>query len=158
MKTIEEVRAALSECERHASILRAARTEIGDKRFSPDTVENLGGELVKSLDQSAYRFGKLQDTLGMRVLPGILELAEEPLPEATPFAEKLQRLERLAVIPSVNQWRRLRELRNQLAHEYVDAPHLKAATLNRFVDGITEALEVWRHISSFAKSKGWYER
>ena len=83
--------------------------------------------------------------------------SEEPLPEATPFGEKLQRLERLAVIPSVDQWRRLRELRNQLSHEYVDAPVLKAAALNRFIDGIDEALEIWQQVSQFAEAKGWYD-
>lgn len=155
MRAIAEVQAALKECEHHASILHAARAEIGDRRFSAKTVDTVESETVKLLDQSAYRFGKLQDTLGTRVLPGILDLSEEPLPEATPFGEKLQRLERLAVIPSVNQWRRLRELRNQLAHEYVDAPELKAAALNRFIDGIDQALEMWQQVAGFAEKKGW---
>ena len=155
MKTIGKVQAALKECGHHASILRAARAEVGDRRFAAENVEELGRETVKLLDQAAYRFGKLQDTLGMRALPGILDLSEEPLPEATPFGEKLQRLERLAVIPSVDQWRRLHELRNQLSHEYVDAPVLKAAALNRFIDGIDEALEIWQQVSRFAEERGW---
>lgn len=36
------------------------------------------------LDQIAYRFGKLQGSLGEKVLPGLLLVAQEPVaPEAT---------------------------------------------------------------------------
>lgn len=157
MKTSDEVRAALDECDRHVEILREARAEIGGTRFSPQSAQAISGEVLKLLDQSAYRFGRLQDTLGLRALPGVLDLSEEPLPENTPFGEKLQRLERLGVILSVEQWRILRELRNQLAHEYVDAPKLKAAALNRFIDGIDGLLEIWEHVSGYVESKGLYK-
>jgi hypothetical protein len=138
-------------------VLQEARAEIGGRRFAPESVDDISSETRRLLDQLAYRFGKLQDTLGLRVLPGLLDLSEEPLPESTPFGEKLQRLERLGVIPSVNQWRILRELRNQLAHEYLDAPALKAAALNRFIDGVDSLLGLWRQVSSYAQRKGWSE-
>jgi hypothetical protein len=155
MKKVAEVRAAISECEHHAAILRRARTELGDVRFVRESVEDIPSETIRLLDQSAYRFGKLQDTLGMRVLPGVLDLSDEPFPEGTPFGQKLQRLERLNVIPSVKQWRTLRELRNQLAHEYVDAPALKAAALNRFLDGVDGLLQIWHQVSDYAEPRGW---
>jgi hypothetical protein len=155
VKSLEEILAALAECNRHAEILRHARTALGPTRFTANSVEDLSAETVQRLDQSAYRFGKLQDTLGTRVLPGILDLTEEPFPESTPFAQKLQRLERLNVIPSVARWRTLRELRNQIAHEYLDAPALKAAALNRFLDGIDELLQVWQQVDGYADAQGW---
>ena len=142
MRTADKVRAALIECRHHAAILREARTGIGTRLFAPESVDEISTETRRLLDQLAYRFGKLQDTLGQRVLPGILDLSEEPLPESTPFGEKLQRLERLGVVPDVNQWRILRELRNQLTHEYLDAPALKAAALNRFIGGIDDLLGI----------------
>lgn len=155
MKSTEKVSSALRECERHATILQAARAGISDMPFTPASAEAVPSETLMLLDQAAYRFGKLQDTLGLRLLPGILDLAEEPLPEDTPFGQKLQRLERLGAIPSVNEWRILRELRNQLAHEYVDAPALKAAALNRFIEGIDSLLATWQRVSDFAKRQGW---
>jgi hypothetical protein len=155
VKTREELKAALLECERHADVLKEARREIGAMRFSAATVQHLASDTLRLLDQLAYRFGKLQDTLGLRVLPGILDLSEEPFPVGTPFAQKLQRLERLGAIPSVEQWRVLRELRNQLAHEYIDAPSLKAAALTRFIEGVEVMLAVWRHVSVYANSQPW---
>jgi hypothetical protein len=157
VKTLPEVRTSLNECQLHAAVLHEARTEIGRRRFAPESVNDISSETRRLLDQLAYRFGKLQDTLGLRVLPGILDLTEEPLPESTPFGEKLQRLERLGVIQSVSQWRMLRELRNQLAHEYVDAPALKAAALNRFIDGVDGLLEMWQHLSDYTQRKGWHD-
>lgn len=158
MKSVDEVVAALAECSRHADILRHARSGLGNTRFTAESAGDLSAETIQLLDQCAYRFGKLQDTLGMRVFPGILDLTEEPFPESTPFAQKLQRLERLNVIPSVSQWRTLRELRNHIAHEYLDAPALKAAALNRFLDGIDDLLEVWKQVSGYAKEQGCHTR
>ena len=155
MTTPEALQAALKECERHAAVLREAREEIGATHFTAAAVQHLASDTLRILDQMAYRFGKLQDTLGLRVLPAILDLSEEPFPDGTPFAQKLQRLERLGAIPSVDQWRLLRELRNQLAHEYIDAPSLKAAALTRFIDGIEDMLAVWRHVSAYANREPW---
>ncbi len=155
MKTVQEVHAALDECRHHAAILREALSDLGPVRFAADSVEQISGETRRLLDQMAYRFGKLQDTLGLRVLPGMLDLSEEPLAETKPFGEKLQRLERLGVIPSVEDWRTLRELRNPLAHEYVDAPTLKAAALNRFIGGVETILAIRRHVARYAEGRGW---
>ena len=157
MRTLAKVPAALDECQHHAAVLHEARSEIGRRRFAPESADHLSRETRRLLDQLAYRFGTPQDTLGLRVLPGILDSSEEPLPESTPFGEKLQRLERLGVLRSVNQWRTLRELRHQLAHEYLDAPVLKAAALNRFIDGVDRLLELWHYLLGYAQRKGWYE-
>ena len=102
------------------------------------------------LDQIADRFGKLQDSLGEKVLPGLLLAAQEPVaPEAT-FIEKLQRLERLGAVPSAADWKLLRALRNALAHDYPDAPALQAAWLNRLVASIPVLLGMAAAASVFA--------
>ncbi len=98
----------------------------------------------------AYRFTKLQVTLGEQVLPLLLEQAEEPLADDTPFAQKLQRLERIDIIPSAEQWRELRMARNIIAHEYPDAPELKAAALNQLVRSVADLLQFWRHVHQHA--------
>ena len=142
------LRAALAECAHHALILAAARQDLAHTPYSADTLPGPEPEALRALDQAAYRFGKLQDTLALRVLPAVLDWLEEPLPPTATFPVKLQRLERLGLIPSVEQWRELRELRNQLAHEYQDAPALKAAALNRFVAGIDDLIALWQHLAA----------
>lgn len=150
MRGREKLNAALEECRVHAEVLRDARFELGDTRFSATTVTGISAATRRLLDQLAYRFTKLQDSIGTKVFPGLLDLAEEPLPENATFAEKLQRLERLGAVESVAQWRTLRELRNQLSYEYLDAPELKAAALNRFVKGVDELLATWEQADNYA--------
>ncbi len=148
MKASAKLQAALAECFLHTEVLEEALKDWNGECLSAEQAPKLTGFQRRLLDQLAYRFSKLQDSLGEKVLPGLLELAEEPLPEETPFAVKLQRLERLGVV-EVEVWRRLRELRNQIAHEYIDQPALKAAAINHFIEGVETLMDTWRQAETF---------
>lgn len=150
MKNRAALLAILKECGIHEEVLQEAKDELGDTRFDEKTVTNIGVQQRRLLDQLAYRFSKLQDSMGMKLLPMLLDLAEEPLPQETPFAEKLQRLERLGALESVDRWRQLREIRNQLAHEYEDAPAIKAAVLNRFIKEVGSLLIIWKKAEAYS--------
>ena len=86
--------AVLRQCRLHATVLNKALDDL-EAVGLPDDPAEWTAETLRILDQLAYRFGKLQDSLGEKVLPGILERAQEPLASRATFAEKLQRLERL---------------------------------------------------------------
>ena len=149
MSNQDVLQAIRKECRLHAEVLREAKDELGDTRFDAESVEHITSEQRRLLDQLAYRFSKLQDSMGIKLLPALLDLTEEPLPESATFAEKLQRLERLGAIESVERWRELRETRNQLAHEYEDAPALRAAALNRFITDVEVLLAMWKKAEAF---------
>ena len=144
--------AALAECRVHAAVLVDDRSRLPAAFVAAD-MPVLSSEDRRSLDQAAYRFMKLQDSLGEKVLPGILALTLEPLPPEATFAEKLQRLERLGVLPSVQSWRLLREVRNSLAHEYPENPALQAAMLTRFMTGVSELLAVWAAVDGYVAQR-----
>lgn len=126
----------LGECNLHVKVLAEALAEVCKwLPFSAGTTQRLTKEQLRILDQIAYRFTKLQDTMGQKVLPTILDLAQEPItPDAT-FVEKLNWLERIGALPSAEEWKKLRVARNAIAHEYPDDPALRASAINRFVDG-----------------------
>lgn len=136
MNPARSMRIHLDECRLHVDILTEALAEARQwLPFTSDSVQNIRKEQVRVLDQVAYRFAKLQDSMGQKVLPAVLELAQEPItPDAT-FAEKLNWLERMGVLPSADEWKKLRIVRNAIAHEYPDDPELRASAINRFVDG-----------------------
>lgn len=145
--------AALDECELHAAVLAEALADLGNQRpFQAATVKVMQSGTRQRLDQTAYRFIKLQDTLGERVLPGLLDLAEEPLSDSVTFQQKLRRLERLGAIPSADAWRLLREIRNQIAHEYPDAPAIQAAMLEALLNGAQSLIHIWDTARAFRKS------
>ena len=142
---------AIRECQLHADILTEDLEEHGKPAYTVAIVQTLDKARLRLLDQMAYRFAKLQATLGEQILPALFERAEEPMAPDAPFAQKLQRLERIGIIPSAEQWRELRIARNAIAHEYRDAPELKAAALNQFVRSVAILLEFWQHVCRQAK-------
>jgi len=140
---------ALAECTLHAQVLNEAVAAL-PLAFSGAMVAVVDSERRRWLDQVAYRFMKLHDSLGEKVLPGLLAATLDPLPPEATFAERLQRLERLGALPSVERWRLLREVRNSLAHEYPEHPELQAAALTRLVSGARELMLFWSAAQAFS--------
>lgn len=127
---------AIRECERHWQRLRYAVSR-GATLF-PMTSERyvrLSDADVTILDQTLFRFGKLQDAIGQRLLPAILLAGQEWRDNET-FLDNLNRLEKLGAIPSATEWIKLRDLRNNAMHEYPDEPEINAANLNRLFSSI----------------------
>ena len=140
----------LGECTLHAEILVEALAETRKwLPFNANTVQHITKEQLRVLDQMAYRFTKLQDTMGQKVLPTILDLAQEPIaPDAT-FAEKLNWLERMGALPSAEEWKKLRVARNAIAHEYPDDHALRASAINRFFDGAIQLNALYEFVSKY---------
>lgn len=112
-ETIElRLKPALRECEQHLARLRYAATHA-ENRFPMDVpgYRALTDAEVATLDQMLFRFGKLQDAMGQRLFPAILEAGQE-LQERDTFLDKLNRLEKLGAIPSATDWLMLRDLRS----------------------------------------------
>lgn len=121
---------ALAECRVHASRIGTALEAVGG--LFPLSVEStavLSDDAVAHLDQLIYRFTKLQDTMGTRLLPTLYSVLQaDALPR--PFIDILNHLEKLGVLLSVADWQFFRDLRNSFAHEYPDRPEQTVASLN----------------------------
>ena len=72
------------------------------------------------------RFGRLQDTVGDKLLPLLLTVLGEK-PSAT--IDNLDRAERLGLIKSADEWMTMRNLRNQMVHEYIEDPVVLSSAL-----------------------------
>jgi hypothetical protein len=95
----------------------------------------LDDEQVQDWDQFILRFTKLQDALGAQLYPALLAFLQEAY-EDRPMLDKLNRLEKLGFLGSVEQWQSLRVIRNRLTHDYPTDDALKAAYLNDAVDAV----------------------
>ena len=106
---------ALAECAQHRQRLHQAWLEASEfealKQASPAP---LSDDEVRTLDQLVFRLGRLQDAMGTRLLPALLRLTQE-WHDSEPFLDKLNRAEKLGMLPSAEQWQKLSELRNQTA-------------------------------------------
>lgn len=109
---------AVEECKKHRQ-----RIDIALKFLYPlfplteGRLNALSDEQTAVLDQFLYRFTKLQDCIGLRLIPAVYVLLENDT-AAHPFIDILNRLEKLGVLTSVYDWQYFRSLRNNIAHEY----------------------------------------
>jgi hypothetical protein len=96
--------------------------------FTVELANRLEGdpELAERVEAFVGRFGRLQDTVGDKLLPTLLvALGEKP----AAAIDNLDRAERLGLIDSTDDWMTMRNLRNKMVHEYVEDPALLANAL-----------------------------
>lgn len=73
--------------------------------------------LAERLDAFVTRFGRLQDTVGDKLLPALLNALAEQTGAAI---DNLDKAEKLGLIESADAWMEMRRLRNQMVHEYIE--------------------------------------
>lgn len=93
------------------------------------TFEHLTDAQVQSVDQFILRFTKLQDAMGNRLFPAILQYLQEQY-EERPMLDKLNRLEKLGYIQNAEAWQNIRNTRNKFTHDYPDDWERNAALIN----------------------------
>lgn len=111
------------------------------------TLHTLNPENLAFLDMITTRFGKLQDIIGTKILPIVLELLGET--DALSFIDKLNRLEKLNIINSANWWMELREVRNQITHDYPNSYEQLAADFNKLILFANELLKAWLDLKNY---------
>ncbi|MDD5462570.1 MAG: flippase [Methylococcales bacterium] len=148
MKPEQAMRIYLAECSVHAAVLDEGLVDAKQLMLLSNGT-HLDKKLLRVLDQLAYRFTKLQDSIGEKVLPLLLELTQESISSGATFAEKLNKLEHIGAIPSTNEWKKFRVARNAVAHEFPDDPELRISTINRFLVGAIKLSELYQHVIQY---------
>ncbi len=100
------------------------------------------------LESFVSRFGRMQDTLGDKLLPRLALLEGEKSGTAI---ENYNRAEQRKLIRSANDWMTMRSLRNKLVHEYQN-------DVNEFVDSLhlaetftNDLLQAYQNIRQYAE-------
>jgi hypothetical protein len=115
---LERLTTSLQKCRIHLQRLQYAVSQT--EKFFPlesEIYKNLNDAQIGNIDQLIFRFTKLQDELGTNTFRFLLVYLQEDILDK-PFRDILNRLEQLKIIDSSDAWLALRELRNDLAHEY----------------------------------------
>lgn len=98
--------------------------------------------LAERLDAFVSRFGRLQDTVGDKLLPALLiSMAEKP----GAAIDNLDRAEKLGFIESAEAWMEMRRLRNQMVHEYIEDLVILASALragHTFVPSLVKSARI----------------
>lgn len=110
---------AQSACAAHKEALVDALTDIDKRHLTPADIDAPTKDDRRLLDQFAYRFTRLQDDMGARLLPAILRSLGEDVAHMS-VIDRLHRLEQLNWLDSADEWLDLRRIRNEFSHDYPD--------------------------------------
>ncbi len=142
----------LYECDRHVQKILISKKYLSkliplniDEYLTMDDIQ------TSFVDQLIYRFSKLQDTMGEKIFPAILILSQENVKNKT-FIDILNRLEELEVLDK-NRWLRLREVRNEIAHEYSFNTDEVVDSIESIFYKSDELIEIYNNTLSFCKDR-----
>lgn len=107
--------------QRESRYLQQTTQRLFTDAFTARAVAQLEADPDRAERVEAFvgRFGRLQDTLGDKLIPTVLAALGE---RCGPAADNLDRAERLGFVASADEWFAMRALRNQMVHEYVEDP------------------------------------
>lgn len=121
--------------------------------FERTSIKNFDPEQVSFIDQYIYRFAKIQDLMGNKLFPMILQAIGEDT-EKMAFLDVLNRLEKLEVIEDRNIWLDLRKIRNEVSHKYPLIDEEAITALNSIFNSSYELNEIFTSCKSFLQNRG----
>ena len=151
---IERLRFLARVTGREKQHLVATTERLCEHPFTPERAASLAEDLdlAERVDAFVTRFGRLQDTLGDKLLPALLRaLGERP----AAAIDTLDRAERLGLIPSAEQWMDMRKLREQMVHEYVEDMGLLADALEQGHRFVPVLADVQERLVAELRRRGW---
>jgi hypothetical protein len=105
-------------------------------------------ELAERLDAFVVRFGRMQDTIGDKLVPELLrQLLETP----SAVLDNLNRMEKLGLLSSVLDWVEARNLRNRLVHEYVRDAVEFAGALTRAHQLVPLLVDTYNRMNAYSQ-------
>jgi hypothetical protein len=139
-------------CDKHIIRIDEALKSLGvDLPMSVDCYANLNSEQVRCIDQFIFRFSKLQDAMGAKIFRYILEYLDEDV-SSLPMRDILNRLERYSILPSTSEWTYIRELRNEIAHDYPLLENDVVTILNELLAKVEVLLGIYDKLKTCFKS------
>lgn len=145
---VERLQREFEVCDKH--ILRISEALEGldvELPMSSACYANLSSEQVRCIDQFIFRFSKLQDAMGAKIFRYILEYLDEDI-TALPMRDILNRLERYLIIPSADEWTYIRELRNEISHDYSLLESDMVTILNELFSKVEVLLAIYNKLKN----------
>ena len=153
---LERLRFLQRVTQKEAQYLQLTDARVFADDFSLELVMQLDAhiELSERVEAFVSRFGRLQDTLGDKLLPALLSaLGEKP----QFMVDNLVYAERMGLLASAESWLEMRQLRNQMVHEYIESAAIFHEALLRGHNFAPTLIETLERMSTLMVQRGWIE-
>lgn len=135
-------------CDRHIQRIEEALEAMGtDIPMSIECYANLDENQIRCMDQFIFRFSKLQDAMEAKIFRYVLEYLDEDI-TTLPMRDILNRLERYQFIESAEEWGYIRELRNEIAHDYPLLENDVVSVLNELISKVPLLKGIYNRIKA----------
>ena len=152
MKIPEVMQSFIEIGDIHADRLEKALRHISHRvPFQALDMNKFADDELSYMEMMTSRFAKLQDILGAKVFPLLLQHLQESRSDDSGL-DRLHKLEKLGILPSAQEWIMMRELRNHITHEYPDNPELMASNLNKTVEYAKKFMLFWQQLKATIKA------
>jgi hypothetical protein len=133
-------------CAIHADRIKIAFNEMeGFLPLSLEKINILTPHELGILELLTGRFAKLQDAIGEKIFPLILQVIGEDI-KLMSFVDRLNLLEKLGYINDAYHWFEYRKARNSISHEYPDNPKLLVQNLENVLQLSKDLLMYWNQL------------
>jgi len=132
-KYIEQLNKIIGTCLIHKQRLDYAYSKIN--HFFPITEElyyNLKDDDMAYIDQYIFRFAKYQDLIGGKLFKQILLTQGEDVDNLS-FKDIFNRSEKIGIAENWEEWFELRQMRNEISHDYPVISEEGVSSLNKIV-------------------------
>lgn len=101
-----------------------------------------------------FNYIKIQDKIGAKLFKNLLYSLKELDDFSTPMIDVLHLLEKLDIISSIEEWDKLREIRNILTHEYPFDIEERIDNIELCLESFDILLSLFSNIKAYINKKG----
>ena len=132
------------------------KTDIDyDELKNMDLNEKIYEDIEKEriINSFLFRYAKIQDSMGAKLFKEILYILKEIDSYAEPMKDILNKMEKLGIIKDASIWDKLREIRNDISHEYPLDYEERLENLKKAMWGYENLKTIFNDIKSYLKKE-----
>lgn len=108
---------------------------------------------IRIVNSFLFNFSKLQDKIGAKLFRTVLYEMKEIDEPNLPMIDILNLLEKLGILESAQEWEKLREIRNLLAHEYPFDEKERIENVQLALQGYESLKAIYERLKAFYSQK-----
>ena len=123
-----------------------------NEKIDSEWFENYDNQRV--VNSFLFNYIKIQDKIGAKLFKNLLYSLKELDDFSTPMIDILHLLEKLEIINSIEEWDKLREIRNVLTHEYPFEIEERIENIELSLEGYNILQSLFNNIKIYSREKG----